>query len=150
MRYEFSIPSIPIAQPRARAVAFRGHARMHDAPKTHAIHAYKATVRQVVAEQIQSPIAGPVSISFEFVFPRPENHYGSGSKSDHLKDSAPRWHTKKPDLDNVCKGLKDALKGVAWNDDSQVAEYGQSGKRYVTGRHEAPHTVLIITPLEAS
>ncbi len=149
MRYTITIPSIPIAQPRARAVAFRGHARMHDAPKSHQIHTYKAIVRQCVAEKILAPITGAIAISFEFVFPRPESHYGTGKKSDHLKDSSPRWHTKKPDLDNVAKGLKDSLKGVAWNDDSQVVMYGNSSKRYVTGRNEGPHTVLVIEKIES-
>lgn len=146
--FTFSIPSIPIAQPRARAVSFMGHARMHDAPKSHAIHTYKAIVRQVVAEQILAPLTGPIRIAVSFVMPRPNSHYRTGAKADHLKDSAPRWHTSKPDMDNLFKGLKDALKGVAWGDDSQVALYGESNKRYVTGRDEAPHTVLVIEEVQ--
>ena len=30
------------------------------------------------------------------------------------------WHTVKPDMDNILK-LKDALKGIVWDDDCQVA-----------------------------
>ncbi|GIO33667.1 hypothetical protein J2TS6_48080 [Paenibacillus albilobatus] len=30
--------------------------------------------------------------------------------------------TTKPDVDNYLKGVKDALKGVIWKDDSQVVE----------------------------
>ncbi len=29
-------------------------------------------------------------------------------------------HTKRPDLDNVVKAIKDGCNGVAWKDDSQV------------------------------
>lgn len=147
MTYSFTIPSIPIAQPRARAVAFRGHARMHDAPKTHAIHAYKATVRQVVAEHIKAPLTGPLQISLEFVMPRPQSHYRTGKNIGRMKDTAPRWHISKPDLDNLVKGAKDALKGVAWNDDSQVAVYGETRKRYINCQGEPPHTVLVIQEL---
>lgn len=36
----------------------------------------------------------------------------------------------KPDLDNIIKAVKDALKGVVWRDDSQVVSFGHSGKWY--------------------
>lgn len=43
--------------------------------------------------------------------------------------SVKRQHpTVKPDLDNLTKGVKDALKGFAWYDDSQVCASGQSKK----------------------
>jgi len=32
------------------------------------------------------------------------------------------WHTGPGDLDNICKAVSDALNGVAWEDDRQVAE----------------------------
>lgn len=38
--------------------------------------------------------------------------------------------TSRPDLDNYIKGVKDALKGIVWLDDSQVVEYGECYKRY--------------------
>jgi Holliday junction resolvase RusA-like endonuclease len=37
--------------------------------------------------------------------------------------------TSKPDVDNYAKGIKDALKGVIWKDDSQVTTLTVS-KRY--------------------
>jgi Holliday junction resolvase RusA-like endonuclease len=30
--------------------------------------------------------------------------------------------TKKPDIDNLTKAILDALNGIAWNDDAQVAQ----------------------------
>jgi len=32
------------------------------------------------------------------------------------------YHTQKPDADNLEKGIKDALDGIAYIDDAQVAE----------------------------
>jgi len=32
------------------------------------------------------------------------------------------YHTQKPDADNLEKGIKDALNGIAYIDDAQVAE----------------------------
>ncbi|MDI9559696.1 MAG: RusA family crossover junction endodeoxyribonuclease, partial [Pseudomonadota bacterium] len=29
-------------------------------------------------------------------------------------------HTKKPDLDNLLKALKDAMTGIVWHDDAQI------------------------------
>jgi Holliday junction resolvase RusA-like endonuclease len=144
MEYSIKVRAIPIAQPRARAVAFQGRARMHDAPKSHAIHDYKASVRMAVAEQIPAPLKGPLALSIVFIMPRPQSHFRSGAMSDRLKDSAPRWHTSKPDLDNLIKGAKDALKGVAWDDDSQVAVYPNCEKRYVSGKEQPPQTLIEI------
>ena len=31
-----------------------------------------------------------------------------------------KWHIKKPDCDNLAKGVKDALEGIAYDNDSQV------------------------------
>lgn len=66
------------------------------------------------------PIASPVILDIEFYLKRPKSHYRTGKYSEMLKDSAPKFHTKKPDLDNLIKFVKDSLNGIFWNDDSQV------------------------------
>jgi Holliday junction resolvase RusA-like endonuclease len=43
--------------------------------------------------------------------------------------------TKRPDLDNIVKAIKDGANGVAWVDDSQVVDVSAS-KRYGTPRVE--------------
>jgi len=42
-----------------------------------------------------------------------------------------KFHTKRPDLDNLTKAVKDGLKGVIYRDDSQVV-YMRIAKRYCT------------------
>jgi Holliday junction resolvase RusA-like endonuclease len=37
------------------------------------------------------------------------------------KRQANRWHTAKPDADNIAKLVGDALNGIAWRDDAQIA-----------------------------
>ena len=32
------------------------------------------------------------------------------------------WHTNRPDLDNVIKGITDSLNGIAYEDDSQIVK----------------------------
>ena len=59
----------------------------------------------------------PLGISFTFRFTRPKS-----VKRKH--------HTVKPDLDNIIKPIKDALKGVLIHDDSQIVKYGEPEKIY--------------------
>ena len=70
----------------------------------------------------KSPILGDIRLKLWFCMPRPRGHYGTGKNAGRLKDSAPRWHTKRPDLDNLIKFVLDSLggRGIYWKDDSQV------------------------------
>ena len=68
------------------------------------------------------PFAGPVAVTYRFCFSRPKSHFGTGRNSDELKASAPHWHAQRPDLVNLLKCIEDALTGIVWKDDSQVAE----------------------------
>ena len=68
------------------------------------------------------PFDCPLSLTLFFIFPRPKNHFGTGKKANVLKDSAPVWHTGRPDLDNLEKFICDALNGVFWRDDSIICQ----------------------------
>lgn len=120
-RIYFTVPSIPIAQPRPRAFAINGKARVFGAPKSHAIHVFKASVQmafQVAAEKLDYdvlalfPISEPVSLRLLFVLPRPKLPKKAGV------DRLP--HAKRPDCDNLYKGFADALGGLAWKDDGCI------------------------------
>lgn len=44
-----------------------------------------------------------------------------GNRSNQLSTKAPRFHTSKPDCDNLAKAVLDALSDLgAWEDDRQV------------------------------
>ena len=66
------------------------------------------------------PIKGAIKIDVLFYMPRPKSHYRTGKFSGILKDTAPMWHTGRPDLDNLVKFISDALNGVFYKDDSQI------------------------------
>ena len=82
--------------------------------------------------QITKKFTGAVKLTVSFCFNRPKSHYGTGKNSKRLKVNAPVSHTKKPDLDNLVKFVKDCLNGQAWDDDAQVCklfatkEYGDA------------------------
>ena len=59
-----------------------------------------------------------------FYMPRPKNHYRTGKFSELLKDSAPSFHTKKPDVDNLSKAVLDAMTDAGiLSDDSIVVQH---------------------------
>lgn len=71
----------------------------------------------------ESPIEGPVSIDYLFVLPRPK--YMKKGYSTELC-----LHAKRPDLDNLLKGVNDALEwGGVLKNDSQITD-SSSRKRY--------------------
>lgn len=74
---------------------------------------WKNAVAAKAAETIPTPLEGPVNLHVQFFLPTP-------------KVVARRWHkqtkrhTTKPDLTKLVRCFEDALKGIAWRDDSQV------------------------------
>jgi Holliday junction resolvase RusA-like endonuclease len=63
----------------------------------------------------------PVEVIITYYFKRPNSHYGTGKNSGKLKSSAPEYHGKRPDLDNLNKAILDAIgDGNLWKDDSLV------------------------------
>lgn len=67
-----------------------------------------------------SPILGDIKLSVWFCMKRPKIHHGTGKNKGVVKSSAPTYHTKKPDVDNLVKFVMDALNKAFWKDDSQV------------------------------
>jgi Holliday junction resolvase RusA-like endonuclease len=84
---------------------------------------------------------GPIRLSILFCFHRPKGHYGTGRNAGVLKDSSPRHHIKKPDLDKLVRTIQDALSSTVYKDDSQVCMYGQLGKVYTESQERAEVTV---------
>ena len=131
MSIEFFVAGTPIPKGSAKAFVnkFTGRAQVmqdnRDKQKPWAsIISY--TAQQIIKEKID----GPVRISLIFIMPRLKSHYGSGKNSTVMKPSAPLWHVAKPDLDKLVRCVKDALTGIAWHDDSQVAEIALGRKQY--------------------
>lgn len=67
-------------------------------------------------------------VTVEFRLPRPASHFGARG----LLPSAPRWPIVKPDLDKLLRSTMDALKGIAFDDDSRICEF-TTRKRYAWG-----------------
>lgn len=83
----------------------------------------KADFLQVIQNKApDKPIEGPVFLVIQFFFDRPKSHYRTGKFAGKLKENAPFWHKSRPDLDNLIKFITDAMNGVFYRDDAQIAK----------------------------
>jgi len=121
MKFHLTIPEKAVPGSN-RKIAVNG--RIIDVAKGKA--AFTSIVRLYArsrAEELSWPVAtGPVVVSYRFFYARPKSHYGTGRNADVLKDPGRIQHMQRPDLINLIKCLEDALTGIVWKDDSQVAE----------------------------
>ena len=92
---------------------------------------WRAVVSAVALQEwVDGPIqSGPLLLSTEFVLKRPKGHFGTGRNAGQLKGSALRWVDGKPDLTKLVRCAEDAIKGIIWRDDNQVA-LQLNAKRY--------------------
>ena len=68
------------------------------------------------------PWLGPISLGCIFEFPIPESW---SKKEKALALAGDKHHTSPPDLDNLIKGVADALNTIAWRDDCQIVSYSE-------------------------
>lgn len=111
----------PKGQPRPRAFSRGGVARVYD---PHTAEGWKNQIALAARDhQPDTQLQGPLFVGLDFYFPRPKNHFRGGKFCKVLKDSAPTYHTSKPDADNAIKAVMDALTTLRfWQDDSQVCD----------------------------
>lgn len=105
------------------------------------LHQYRMRIRNTAREIfLGEPWEGAVYMEILFLMPRP--------KYKHWKTKPmPRYpHISVPDKDNLEKGVKDSLKGVAYRDDSQVADSRVS--KWVCAGGESPKTIIKLAKIE--
>ena len=54
-------------------------------------------------------------------------------------------HTKKPDADNLIKGVWDALDGIVWRDDTQICVV--IAEKWIAAGDEQPHVIIELEAL---
>lgn len=124
----FTVPGQPVAKGRPRF----GKGRVYTPEKT---SNYEKLIRQVSWINFRKPFDGPIRVEIIATFEVPK----SLSKK-RAAERMHRHHTQKPDADNVQKAILDGMAGIAFHDDSQVAEkeikkfWGLEGKVLVRVR----------------
>lgn len=118
-----------VAKGRPRFVRKTGHIYTPDAT----VEAERAIAAAWISAEVPLvPRPEAIVLRVTVRIQRPKIHFRANGE---LKPNAPKNPTTKPDLDNLVKTVKDALNGVAWEDDSQVVgvmawkTYGSPGWR---------------------
>ncbi len=112
----FEVKGTPIPKGSTRAFVVKGRAVTTAAnPRT---YSWQSTVSAAAAEAMQGRqlLEGPVVLRCFFSFPRAKAHF----LRDVLRDDAPQFPAKKPDLDKLVRLVADSLTGVVIHDDAQV------------------------------
>lgn len=82
---------------------------------------------------------GPLRVKFDFVMPRRKGDFNSKGE---VKESAPFFHTTRPDALKLARSTEDALTGIVWNDDAQTAML-EISKRYADKDEPCGCTITI-------
>jgi Holliday junction resolvase RusA-like endonuclease len=131
----YLVLGIPKAQGRVRFARIGKFVKTYDPA---ASREHKENLRaQIAGQNPKMHDVGALILRVEFHLPRPKAHYDSKGRIK-LACLNPR-PTKKPDLDNMVKAVKDACNGLCWHDDAQVVGL-HATKWYGT----EPHTSIEI------
>lgn len=137
----FTVQGTPVGEPRhrARVVQPKGGKAIATMYPDKKADPWKQAVRQsasICLPDTWQPLDTPCYVQLSFRMPRPLAHHVAGKAERPLKDTAPTFHDKKPDADNLAKAVLDALtawpKGqpaLVFTDDCRVAKL-DTEKRY--------------------
>ncbi len=115
MKLNIEISARPVAQARPRFYirwkGFRSFVGAYEPQKSKSFKDMIAWTAKLEATKVglNKPYTGPIVLELLFMMGR-------------NRDRTQRYHTKRPDLDNLVKSVKDALNGIIWKDDSQVVK----------------------------
>lgn len=142
VKFLLTIPAEPIAQGRPRLSSRGGFARAYDPPKSRSWKALVADfAEKAMKEQgLTKPMEGPLMVKIRFGFPLP--------KSQYRKNPKPMmWHMKRPDLDNLYKGVIDAMEGIVYLRDSEIVKVIMD--KVIVPQGDSPYVNLAVMTVEA-
>lgn len=108
----------PKPQPRHRHFRRGNFSGTYDPAK----EAKSSFLSCMLSEAPAVPLICALEIRLGFYFPRVKSHYGTGRNAGVLKKTAPMFHVKKPDTDNLIKFVLDSMNKIFFFDDSQIVK----------------------------
>lgn len=125
MDITFTIPGQPVAKGRPRfARRGAGVVAFTDIKTASYENLVKLAATAIMAGR--APSAAPIALSIELSMQIPASW---SAKRRAAAAAGAICATKKPDADNILKGIKDGCNGIVWCDDAQVVRIHLS-KRY--------------------
>lgn len=112
MTCSFQVLGKPVGKGRPRFSTVNGYVRPYTPTKT---VEFENLVRIAWMNAGFEKMDGMLSIGIDAYFPIPTSY--SKKKQAALEGAD---YDKKPDVDNICKSVLDALNGIAYDDDKQV------------------------------
>ena len=139
----FFVPGQPVPKARPRTVRNKKTGKVHSfTPEKSANFENLVKLKAEEAMYGKEPLLGPLEARIIVSLPIPT------AWSKKRQDEALRGEiapTKKPDLDNVVKSLKDGMNAVAYRDDSQIVRM-TAEKQYSA----TPGVFVVISPVEGT
>lgn len=128
---DFTIAGEPVAQGRPRFSSHGGFVRTYDPAKSKEAKQHVRYSAKVAMEG-NEPLDGPIKMYAEFGIMLPKSQ-------ERKRTPVPKgWRTKKPDLDNLLKLVKDACSGIVYLDDNIIVEV--HARKMQCAQGEAPYT----------
>lgn len=144
MKLEFTVPAVPVPQPRAKptrrgkfmSVFTPDTVRTPLGSKPHPIVEFKHAVRVAARAAMGStpPLECALRVELGLVFPRVKNLRWKTRPMPRLH------HVGKPDVDNVSKAILDSLKEIVLRDDTQVCQL--VAFKWIAAGSESPHVTI--------
>lgn len=134
-KISFTISGEPVAQGRPRFSNRGGFVRAYDPAKSKdAKNHIRFIAKQVMKDHNNEPLEGPIHFKVQFGIEMPRS-------MARKRTPRPReWRTKKPDLDNLMKTVKDACSKVIYLDDSMIVRV--TAEKIQCAQGEAPFTKI--------
>jgi Holliday junction resolvase RusA-like endonuclease len=130
--FETTITGAPTAKGRPR---FTRSGRVYTPKKTRDAEKHLSVhLSCLVGGKKQYPFTGPIYVEFEFYIKRPKNLFRK------IDPDGPIPHTKKPDLDNLIKLVKDAANKIIWSDDAIICD--MRPKKFYCSKTGKPRTII--------
>ena len=142
-RLHFVIRAEPIAQGRPRLTTIGGMARAFDPKKSRDWKAYVAHLATDAMEDagLSTPMDGPLSVRIRFGFSLPKSQW-------RKRTPRPRqWHAKRPDIDNLYKGVIDAMEGIVFHRDSEISQV--MAQKVIVAQGDGPFVSILVEKLSA-
>lgn len=122
---EFTVPGPPTQQGSMTALRSKTTSAVFVKPSNEKqLRKWRTLTAEIAQAAFRRPVIGkgiPLEVVVSFVVDRPRYHFGTGRNAGKLKAGAPWWVPSAPDIDKYLRALLDAMTGVIYHDDGQIA-----------------------------